>query len=103
MLKRDVVTMLTDEERADVSLIKNRKEYQKSNISVYFGSPKKELEEVCITCKKKNKCKQYLDIKYKEQVAHRMAYSPHIDISQAQREKIFHDVLIIVKCNYKEE
>lgn len=103
MLEPDSIEMMTDAERADASLVKNRKDYQTSDISVYFGSSKKELEEVCLTCKKKDECVQYLDTKYKEQILRREAYNPQIEISQADREKISNNVFIIVKCNYKEE
>ena len=102
MLEPDSIKIMTDTERTDASLVKNRKDYQTSDVSVYFGSPKKELEEVCITCKKKDECIQYIDTKYKEQILHREAYNPQIDIPQVDREKISNNVFIIVKCNYKE-
>lgn len=103
MLEPNSIEMMTDAERADASLVKNRKDYQTSDISIYFGSSKKELEEVCITCKKKDKCIQYIDTKYKEQILRREAYNPNVNISQADREKVSNNVFIIVKCNYKEE
>lgn len=103
ILEPDSIEMLTDEERADASLVKNRKDYQTSDVSVYFGSSKKELEEVCITCKKKDMCIQYLDTKYKEKMLRREAYNPQVNITQEEREKISNNVFIIVKCNYKEE
>lgn len=103
ILEPDSIETLTDEEREDASLVKNRKDYQTSDVSVYFGSSKKELEEVCITCKKKDTCIQYIDTKYKEQMLRGEAYNPQINITQEEREKISNNVFIIIKCNHKEE
>lgn len=46
------IEMMTEEERQNPSLVRNREDFKSSSISVYYGSAKPELTHTCLTCKK---------------------------------------------------
>ncbi len=102
------IRMMTEEERQDPSLLKQRPEVQETPYAVYYGSEKKELEYVCKTCKNRHDCKAYEDaqiqqeflrnaVKDKELINH----IPH-KFSEEELEKLKHNVFIIVKCKFRE-
>lgn len=102
-----IISTMTEKERQDPSLIKNREEYQNSMISVYYGSAKKELVNTCLDCKKKDTCKEYKDVRHKEYMLQVGLHSPQIvkqmNLTEKDRQKLINNVFMIVNCKIKEE
>jgi hypothetical protein len=99
------VEVMTEEERNNPSLIKQRKDYISSPISVYYGSPKDEIKHVCVDCKKKNHCKECLEIEIQDRWLRENANNPFINVglTSEQKKKMSGNVLVIAKCIFKEE
>ena len=97
--------VLSEEERKNPGLVKQRQNFKESHVSIYYGSAKKELEDVCINCKKKNKCIDYFNIKEQEMQLRRAADISEITAGFSQKEidKLKHNVFIAINCIYKEE
>ena len=102
-----IISEMTEKERQNPSLLKDREEYQNSLISVYYGSAKKELVNVCLDCKRKDECKSYKDVRQEEymlQVGLRSKQIMNeINISEEERQKLMNNVFIVVNCKIKEE
>ena len=102
-----IISTMTEKERQDPSLLKNREEYQNSMISVYYGSAKKELVNTCLDCRKKDTCSEYKDIRYKEYMLQVGLHNPQIvketNITEQERQKLLNNVFMIVNCKIKEE
>ena len=104
------IDMMTDEERKDPNLIKHREGYKNTPVSVYYGSPKKELEDVCLDCKKNKNCEQYKDIIFKRRFIstiikdERMSkeFQLQNNMTDADIEKIRGNVFIVINCIERE-
>jgi hypothetical protein len=100
--------MMTDEERVNPSLLKERKEVKENPISVYYGSAKKELQNVCETCKKRMTCKEGNEIKMQDNLLRSAAndktaiHSLFEEFPEDVIEKAKSNVFIVVNCIYKE-
>lgn len=102
-----IISTMTEKERQDPSLIKNREDYQNSMISVYYGSAKKELVNTCLDCKKKGTCKEYKDIREKEYMLQVGLHNPQMvkemNLTEQDRQKLLNNVFMIVNCKIKEK
>ncbi len=99
------IEMMTEEERQNPSLVKNREDYKNSPISVYYGSAKPELTHTCLNCKKHKFC---VDARYAEQQdkwLRENANNPFITagLDPVELEKFKHNVFIIINCKFKEK
>ena len=102
------IKMMTEEERQDPSLLKQRPEVQETPYAVYYGSEKKELEYVCKTCKNRNDCGAYEDAQRQQEFLRDVVKNeelinniPH-KFSKEELEKLKNNVFIIVKCQFRE-
>ena len=113
MNREDVkIAVLTKEERQNSSLVKEREEFKQGDVSIYFGSKKEGLNNVCLSCKKKSFCKQNKEIKTMAKKLKENAFNPFIPLEydkkeysseEEAREKIFNNVFIAINCKHKEE
>lgn len=107
----DDIQVLTEEERQDSSLVKQRQDYKDSSVAVYYGSEKSELDNVCLTCKKYLNCKDRIDVQKQEELLASAINNPSMvkhlcnnkDFSEQDIEKIKNNVFIIINCVNKEE
>ena len=99
------IEMMTEEERQDPSLVKNREDFKSSPISVYYGSAKPELTHTCLTCKKHGICVDALDAEQQERWLKEGANNPFITagMNAEEVEKLKQNVFIIINCKFKEE
>lgn len=97
--------VLTDEQRQNPELMKNSDLYQKCDVSVYYGSMKDGIENVCLTCKKRIKCEDYYDIVTRQEHLRKATYNPKFayGFKQEELEKLRNNVFIAIKCVNKEE
>lgn len=113
MNREDVkIAVLTKEERQNSSLVKEREEFKQGDVSIYFGSKKEGLNNVCLTCKKKSSCETFKEIKTMARKLKENAFNPFIPLKydkeeysseEEAREKIYHNVFIAINCKHKEE
>lgn len=107
----DDIQVLTEEERQDSSLVKQRQDYKDSPVAVYYGSEKDELDNVCLTCKKYLNCKDRIDVQEQEELLISALNNPNMikrlynnkDFSEKDIEKLKNNVFIIINCINKEE
>ena len=97
--------VLTDEERNNPELIKERESYKDSPVSVYYGSKKEGMENACETCKKVSVCPNYKEVVYKETMLKEMTKNiKNIKgFTRDEVEKLKNNVFIVIKCIDKEE
>lgn len=98
------ISMMTEEERQNPSLVKQRAEYNEAPISIYFGSHKDELVDVCLSCKKKDKCEDYKEITRQRQFLKDNAYNPFIlvELGKEERDKMANNDYFAINCKEKE-
>lgn len=101
---KDIATM-TEEERQNPELLKQRKAYKETPIAVYYGSPKEGLTDVCLTCKKRSHCKYNFETKERGMQLRRAADVSEFTEGLTDKEilKIRMNILIIINCMFKEE
>lgn len=99
------IEMMTEEERQNPSLVKNREDYKNSPISVYYGSAKPELAHVCLTCKKHGTCADALGVERQGEWLKENVNNPFVTASMNTEEikKLKQNVFIIINCKFKEE
>lgn len=107
-LDKDTVSnidMMTEEERQNPNLVKEREDFKQSPISVYYGSAKPELTHTCLTCKRHGKCEDARNAEQQERWLRDNAeyLSDKAGLNRKEIDKIKHNVFIIVKCIFKEE
>lgn len=107
-LDKDTVSnidMMTEEERQNPNLIKEREIFKQSPISVYYGSAKPELTHTCLTCKRHNRCEDAKNAEQQERWLRDNAeyLSDKAGLNRKEIDKIKHNVFIIVSCIFKEE
>lgn len=96
---------LTEEERNNPELIRNRKEYKDAPVSVYYGSEKEGLINTCLDCKKRNVCKQHFDAEWQQKWLRKCASDAKatVGLTKEEIEKLKTNVFIIVNCVNKEK
>lgn len=99
------IQVMSDEERKNPKLIKERQDFKENPISIYYGSEKKDLVDVCANCKKRHKCNDYFNTKEQAMQLRRAADISELtmDLSPEEIEKLRSNVFIVVNCIYKEE
>jgi hypothetical protein len=97
--------VLTEEERQNAELIKQRQDYKSSPVSVYYGSDKDELDNVCLTCKKYLTCQDRIQAEEQGNMLRNAANIKKFTekFSEEEIEKLKNNVFIIIKCINKEE
>ena len=104
MDKRFDIYTMTEEERQNPNLIKNKKEFQQTPVSIYYGSPKKELVDVCLTCKHILNCTERYQVKIDNMRLKQALNDKEIieKLSEQEIEKVKKNVYIVVNCINKE-
>lgn len=99
------IETMTEEERNDPYLVKNRKEFKNSPISVYYGSAKPELAHVCLTCKKHGTCVNASDVERQGEWLKENVNNPFVTAGMNTEEikKLKQNVFIIINCKFKEK
>ena len=105
-LGTDNIKIFSDEERNNPSKVFEREDLNNSDISVYYGSEKSDLVNVCQDCNKKQVCIHYQETIYNNFVLKNTLHNPKIveelGISDKDREKLLNNVYIIIHCKIKE-
>lgn len=100
------IQVFSDEERANPSKVFEREDLNSSEISVYYGSEKSDLVNVCDDCNKKQACKHYKEAVYNNFMLKTFLYNPKLieklGISDKDREKLLNNVYIVIHCKIKE-
>lgn len=100
------IQIFSDEERANPSKVFEREDLNNSEISVYYGSEKSDLVNICNDCDKKQACKHYKEAVYNNFMLRTFLYNPKIvedlGISDKDRKKLLNNVYIIIHCKIKE-
>ena len=103
-----VVEMMTDEERNNPELLKERQGYKDSPVSVYYGSYKKGIVSACLDCKHKDNCTVSKEVARTEIVLKDLANHPDQfadkfeDLPPEAIEKAKTNIFVIVNCIKKE-
>jgi hypothetical protein len=99
------IEMMTEEERQDPSLVKNREDYKNSPISVYYGSAKPELTHTCLNCKKHGTCADALGVERQGKWLKENVNNPFVTAGMNTEEikKLKQNVFIIINCKFKEK
>lgn len=102
------IEMMTDEERNNPELLKERQGYKDNPVSIYYGSYKKEIVSACLDCKHKDSCAVSKEIAQMEIVLKDLANHPDQfadkveDLPPEAIEKAKTNVFVIVNCIKKE-
>ena len=104
------IGMLTEEEKINANLVKDRKDFKESPVSIYFGSKKEGLDDVCQTCSKCNTCKMYKDIlNMRHTILSTLkdeSFISHIkskeNFTNKEIEKVKNNVYMAINCIFKE-
>ncbi len=108
------IVVLTEEERIDANLVKDRKDFKENPIPIYFGAKKEGLDDVCETCSKSDTCKMYkqiVDTRHKissslknESFLNKMKKENNFTDKELEKvkNKVKNDVYMAINCIFKE-
>lgn len=104
------IGMLTEEERLDANLVKNRKDFKENPISIYFGSKKEGLDDVCETCSRSDICEMHKDIvNTRHKILSSLKDESFIsqmkdenNFTNKELEKVKNNVYMAINCIFKE-